>query len=98
MGQSRIVRVAFRTAHIEGGHVRLVQRGILPEALWQVRIGQEWHSEGDQVGLAPGNGFIPAVEAIATVQYKRPFEYFAQDRPKPCLGWHEPRPTSDWFD
>lgn len=89
--QGRIVRVAFRTAHVEGGHVRLVKRRIPPEALWQVRIGQEWHSEGDKVGLAAGNRFVPAVEVIATVQYERPFKNSAQGRPKPCLGWHELR-------
>jgi len=98
MDQGRIVRVAFHTAHVEGGHVRLVQWCILPEALWQVRIGQERHPKGDQVSLAAGNCFVPALKVITAVQYERPFENFAQGRPNPCLGWHEPGPSSDGLD
>lgn len=41
MDQSRIVRVVFRASHVEDELVRLVQRCILPETLWKVRIGQK---------------------------------------------------------
>ena len=54
----RVVRVASRVAAVESRPVVAGERQPLPNALRQIRIGDEVAAEGDEIGIVEGgDGF-----------------------------------------
>ena len=79
--QRRIIDVAFGLARIERGLIRRIERRLPGVAQRQIRIGQERHPEGDQVGGATRDRGVGRMRVIAAVENERALEALAQDRP-----------------
>lgn len=58
--QARVVGVAGGAATEVGRAVAVGQRQVVLQAVGQVRVGDERPAEADQVGPAPGQGFLGA--------------------------------------
>src|ERR1022692_2632916 len=64
-GKRRIVGVPLGPGHVEGGHVGRIELRVQAQTLHQVRVGEEWPAERDQVG-APLDQRTLGARAIET--------------------------------
>jgi hypothetical protein len=70
--QKRVVVVAFLITAIKGVLIRLVECGVSPESLYQVRIGDIGDAESHQVRRVIGNGFFAGVSAVSPLIIRVP--------------------------
>src|SRR5713101_6225803 len=79
-GERRIIRVALVLAGIERFLIRRVERGLLPVALRQIGIGEERHSEGDEIGFGMVDRGICCLGIKAAIDDVGALEDILQDR------------------
>src|SRR5258705_9075024 len=84
-GERRIVDVAVAVPGVEGRLIGRIECGAALEARGEIRIGEERHPEGDEVGLSLADRRIGGGDIEAAVHDVGPVEYLPQQR-RQALG------------